>query len=362
YERGRFRKVVNAGRLYHLKFVSAGAATGPIAQMLVAFALAAVILVAAQQAQHGTLTIGGFASFFTAMAMIFSPLRRLTHVNTRLQRGVAAAHSVFNLIDEATEHDLGSIEASNTKGQLTLRAVTFAYPGGDAPVLTDLDLVVEPGETVALVGPSGSGKTTLTHLIPRFHDVDEGGVLLDGVDVRDYTLTSLRNQIALVSQDIVLFNDTVAANIAYGPMAGTPREAIEAAAERANATDFIRSLANGLDTDIGENGVRLSGGQRQRIAIARAFLKEASVLIMDEATSALDNVSERRVQEALDALSKDRTTLIVAHRLSTVERADRIVVMSEGRIVEQGTHAELLANNNLYAGLYRFQFARQASR
>ncbi|NKC10853.1 MAG: lipid A export permease/ATP-binding protein MsbA [Gammaproteobacteria bacterium] len=361
YERRRFRQVANAGRLFHLKFISAGAATGPIAQLIVAFALAAVIMVAAQQAVDETITIGGFASFFTAMAMVFSPLRRLTHVNSRLQRGVAAADSVFTLIDEAVERDSGTVRARSIAGHVEFKGVNFAYPHSDSLALEDVDLVIAPGETVALVGPSGSGKTTLTHLLPRFYEVDEGRVLLDGVDLRDYTLASLREQVALVSQDIVLFNDTVAANIAYGPMASASRNAVEAAAEQANAMDFIRNLPDGFDTDIGENGVRLSGGQRQRLAIARAFLKQAPVLIMDEATSALDNRSERRVQEALDALRAGRTTLIVAHRLTTVERADRIVVMSEGRVVEQGSHADLLAGNSLYAGLYRFQFARQAN-
>jgi subfamily B ATP-binding cassette protein MsbA len=361
YERRRFRKASNGARLFHLKFTSAGAATGPISQLIVSVALAAVIVLAAEHAATGELTVGGFASFFTAMAMIFSPLRRLTNVNNRLQKGLAAARSVFELIDTESERDEGTHTTERASGLLEFKRVSFVYPGGESTVLKDVDLTVQPGETVALVGASGSGKTTITQLIPRFYEVDEGKVLLDGVDVRDYQLENLRAQIALVSQDIVLFNDTVAANIAYGPLAGTSREEIEHAAAQAHALDFIRNLPNGLDTPIGQNGTRLSGGQRQRLAIARAFLKQAPVLILDEATSALDSVSEGHVQEALEALRAGRTTIIVAHRLTTVEQADRIVVMSDGAIVETGKHHELLAQNSIYAGLHRFQFARPAS-
>ncbi|MAP11267.1 MAG: lipid A export permease/ATP-binding protein MsbA [Gammaproteobacteria bacterium] len=359
YERRRFRRVANAARLFHLKYISAGSATAPIAQLLASLALAAVIVMAAQHAAEGTLTVGGFVSFFTAMAAIFSPLKRLTNVNSRLQKGLAAAKSVFAMIDEISEADNGTRTLDKPRGHVELKDVSFVYPDSDEVVLNNVNLTVTPGETVALVGPSGGGKTTLTHLIPRFHEASEGRVLLDGVDVRELTLQSLREQIALVSQEIVLFDDTVAANIAYGRRETTPQAEIIAAAESAHAMDFIRSLPQGLETRIGENGVRLSGGQRQRIAVARAFLKRAPVLIMDEATSALDNVSERHVQEALDALRNGRTTLIVAHRLSTVERADRILVMAEGQIVEQGTHVELLERSSLYAGLYHFQFSRE---
>ena len=361
YERSRFRKAANRSRLFHLKFTSAGNATAPISQLIVSIALAAVILLAAKNAASGDLTVGGFASFFGAMALIFSPLRRLTNVNTRLQKGLAAAHSVFALIDEPVEKDDGKQVIERTEGAIHFRGVSFLYPEAAEPALNHIDLNIEPGETVALVGASGSGKTTLTHLLPRFYDVNEGAVLLDGIDIRDMTLDSLRSQIALVSQDVVLFNDTVAANIAYGPMSDVSRAEIERAATEAHAMDFISNLPQGLDTDIGENGILLSGGQRQRLAIARAFLKRAPVLILDEATSALDSVSEQHVQAALEELRKGRTTLIVAHRLSTVERADRIVVLSNGAIAEMGTHAELLARNSLYAGLYRFQFNRQAN-
>jgi ATP-binding cassette, subfamily B, bacterial MsbA len=359
YERQRFKRAANAARLFHLKYISAGSATAPIAQLLASLALATVIIIAAQHAADGTITVGGFVSFFTAMAAIFSPLKRLTNVNSRLQKGLAAAKTVFALIDESSEADNGTRKLDKAQGHVELRDVSFVYPESEQVVLDNVNITVAPGETVALVGPSGSGKTTLTQLIPRFHEATEGAVLLDGIDIRDLKLDSLRQQIALVSQDIVLFDDTVAANIAYGRLHEVSPEKIIAAAESAHAMDFIRSLPQGLETRIGENGVRLSGGQRQRLAVARAFLKQASILIMDEATSALDSVSERHVQEALDALRSGRTTLIVAHRLSTVERADRIVVMEEGRILEEGTHAELLERSSLYAGLYHFQFSRE---
>jgi subfamily B ATP-binding cassette protein MsbA len=358
YERGRFKRAANAARLFHLKFISAGSATAPIAQLLASLALAAVIIIAAGHAAAGTITVGGFVSFFTAMAAIFSPLRRLTNVNSRLQKGLAAARTVFEMIDEELEHDNGTVKLDKVQGELRFNNVGFVYPGTNTKVLDNIELTVNSGETVALVGPSGSGKTTLTHLIARFHEATEGSVTLDGIDVREMTLESLRSHLALVSQDIVLFDDTVAANIAYGPLSDCSMEEIEQAAQSAYAMDFIRSLPDGLQTHIGENGVKLSGGQRQRLAVARAFLKQTPVLIMDEATSALDSVSERHVQEALDAVRHGRTTLIVAHRLSTVERADRIVVMTEGRIVEQGKHADLLERNSLYAGLYHFQFSR----
>jgi ATP-binding cassette, subfamily B, bacterial MsbA len=268
---------------------------------------------------------------------------------------LAAAESVFELIDEKGEDDRGTVDVGRAKGAIRFEHVHFAYVGAERAVLRDIDLSIEPGETVALVGASGSGKTTLANLLPRFYHLQSGRILLDGHNLEDIRLESLRQQLALVSQDVVLFNDTIAANIAYGVLRDAPREAVEAAARAAHAMEFIETLPQGLDTLVGQNGARLSGGQRQRLAIARALLKDAPVLILDEATSALDSESERQVQAALDVLMRNRTTLVIAHRLSTVERADRIVVLDAGRIAEVGSHAELLAANGLYAGLYRTQ-------
>ena len=293
------------------------------------------------------------------MALLFSPIKRLTGINARVQQGIAAAASVFALIDAPVEADTGTVRAPRAEGRLALESVTFRYGGEPRPALDDVSITIEPGETVALVGPSGSGKTTVAGLLPRFHDPESGRVSLDGADVRSLTLESLRANVALVSQDIVLFDDTVAANIAYGAAAGATREAITDAARAAHALEFIEAMPQGLDTLIGERGVKLSGGQRQRLAIARAVLKDAPILILDEATSSLDSESERHIQEAVEVLRAGRTTLVIAHRLSTIEGADRIVVMDRGRIADVGTHTELLARNGLYAGLYRFQFFRR---
>jgi subfamily B ATP-binding cassette protein MsbA len=316
--------------------------------------------VAAHLSAAGEITIGGFVSFFTAMAMLFSPIKRLTGVNGLLQKGIAAAASVFALVDQHSEPDRGTRVIARARGRLEFNEVSFAYGGDTHYALRDVTLTVEPGETIALVGHSGSGKTTLASLIPRFYDSERGVITLDGIDIRELTLESLRANIALVSQEIVLFNDTVAANIAYGPLAGASRAAIVEAASAAYAMEFIETLPGGLDTQVGQRGVRLSGGQRQRLAIARAFLKNAPVLIMDEATSSVDNVSEQYIQQGLEQLRQGRTTVIIAHRLSTIERADRIAVMDAGHIVEVGTHAHLLEHNSLYAGLYRFQIERRS--
>jgi subfamily B ATP-binding cassette protein MsbA len=293
------------------------------------------------------------------MLMLLAPLKHLADVNAPLQRGLAAAESVFTLLDEAEEDDRGTQTIERAKGRVTFEHVTFQYPHTERPALRDISIDVAPGETVALVGASGSGKTTLANLIPRFYHPGSGRIALDGISLEDLKLTSLRANLALVSQDVVLFNDTVAANIAYGTKRHATRPEIEAAAEAAFATAFISELPHGLDTLIGENGVRLSGGQRQRLAIARALLKDAPVLILDEATSALDSESERQVQAALEVLMKNRTTIVIAHRLSTIEKANRIIVMDHGRIMEAGTHAALIAKDGIYANLYRIQYATE---
>jgi ATP-binding cassette, subfamily B, bacterial MsbA len=284
-------------------------------------------------------------------------LRSMSGVNANIQRGLAAAESIFGLIDERPEADHGSVEIARLRGELRFEHVSSRYAGADKDALEDVSLTIAPGESVALVGPSGSGKTSLINLIPRFYQPSAGRILLDGHDIDELTLANLRSHLALVSQEVTLFDDTVAANIAYGAMTGASREAVEKAALAAHALDFIRELPDGFETLVGENGLRLSGGQRQRLAIARAILKNAPILILDEATSALDSESERHVQAAMDALMRGRTTIVIAHRLSTIERVDRIVVLDAGRVVEQGTHTELLARGGLYAKLHRIQFS-----
>jgi subfamily B ATP-binding cassette protein MsbA len=353
----RFSRVNNALRGYGMRQAIAAAAVAPITQIFASVGLAIVVYVALHQSAGNETTVGGFVSFITAMLLLLAPLKHLADINAPLQRGLAAAESVFRLLDEAPEVDAGTMALGRARGEIEFAAIGLRYPGAERDALTAIDLQIRPGETVALVGPSGGGKTSLVNLVPRFYHAGSGQIRIDGQNIETLTLESLRGNIAHVGQDVFLFDDTVAANIAYGGKRDATRGEIEAAARAAHALEFIAAMPQGFDTVIGENGARLSGGQRQRIAIARAILKDAPILILDEATSALDSESERAVQDALETLMTGRTTLVIAHRLSTVEHANRIVVLSHGRIAEIGNHAELLAANGLYASLYRLQFA-----
>jgi ATP-binding cassette, subfamily B, bacterial MsbA len=357
YESARFERAGQAIRRFTMKYATAAAGTVPATQLIVACAIAAIIYFAATQAFAGATDVGRFVEFIAATGMLLQPLKRLTGVNEQLQKGLAACESVFGLIDETPEDDRGIVVIERARGAIRFHGVTLSYRGAARPALCDVDLEIRPGETVALVGPSGGGKSSLIHLLPRFYHPDSGRITLDGHDLETLTLASLLRQISLVSQSVALFNDTVAANIAYGRTERTTEADIVRAAQAAHAMEFIERLPQGLATEIGENGARLSGGQRQRIAIARAILKDAPVLLLDEATSALDTESERAVQQALDALMQGRTTIVIAHRLSTIERADRIVVLAQGRIVECGSHGELVGAGGVYAGLHRLQFA-----
>jgi subfamily B ATP-binding cassette protein MsbA len=351
-EQQRFFEAINNNRHYSMKFASAAVASSPIVQLITAMALAAIVYVSAQKAVTGSIGVDDFVSFFTAILMILGPLKRLVRINEHIQRGLAACESVFGLLDEPTEKDEGVNALNEVKGRLEIRDLSFSYNKDDIRALKNISFDIKAGETIALVGASGSGKSTIANLIPRFYQDGEGSILLDGHDIRDLSLRQLREYIALVSQDIVLFNDTIKHNIAYG-RAGANDEDIVMAAEKAHAMEFINKLPDGLLTRIGDKGSKLSGGQRQRIALARALLKDAPILILDEATSALDTESERAIQLAVDEIRQDRTCLIIAHRLSTIENADRVIVMDDGSIVESGTHAELLKRNGVYAKLYR---------
>ena len=360
YEMRRFERANQKLRGFNMRQTIPAAATVPITQFLAAGVLAIIVYIALEESLSSRTTVGEFASFITAMLMLLAPLKRLTDVNAPLQRGLAAAESVFGLIDAPVEEDRGTLRLERARGAIDCQNVSFTYPARDEPALSGVSLAIRPGETVALVGGSGGGKTTLVNLLPRFYVPTGGRILLDGNDIQGLALESLRGNLALVSQDVVLFNDSIRANIAYGRMGSASEAEVIAAAEAAHAMEFIRATPEGLGTLIGENGLRLSGGQRQRLAIARALLKDAPVLILDEATSALDSESERLVQSALEVLMRGRTTIVIAHRLSTIERADRIVVLERGRIAEIGTHAQLLARGGVYAKLYRIQFASEA--
>ncbi len=359
YEMNRFTAMSQRLRGYAMRMTVAGGLAQPLTQILASFALAIVITVAVVQSAHNQTTVGGFVAFVTSMLLVISPLKHLIDVNQPLQRGMTAAELIFGLIDEPLEPAGGTRRLDHARGEIEFRDVTFTYGAPDRLTLDHVSFTAAPGEMIALAGPSGSGKTTLVNLLPRFFAPTSGQILVDGVPIHEYDTHNLRSQVAMVSQDVMLFNDTIAANVAYGC---TPdRARVQAALAAANLWDTVQAMPEGMDTLVGGNGMRLSGGQRQRLAIARAIYKDAPILILDEATSALDSESERHVQAALETLMKGRTTLVIAHRLSTIERADRILVMEGGRIVEQGSHGALLGQNGLYAHLHRIQYQQQAA-
>ena len=361
YEMERLTEVDEWNRRQNLKLIRVRSLGVAVTQVIFGFGVATVVYAAGAESSDGNLTTGGFIAFFSAMMMMLQPLRRVTNINATLQRGIAAGDSLFQIIDEPDEVDSGNHVAERISGTVEFRNVGFSYDDDNSPVLSDVSFAVESGKSIAIVGHSGSGKSTLISLLPRFYDVDSGDILLDGRSVSEYRLDNLRANISLVSQDIVLFNDTIENNLAYGQLRRKSRAEILQAAEAAHVMDFVRDLPDGFETVVGDRGILLSGGQRQRIAIGRAILKNSPVLILDEATSSLDTKSERRIQEALNNLVQNRTTLVIAHRLSTVEKADQIIVLDEGRIVESGTHHQLLDTDGLYAVLYRLQFSDESS-
>jgi subfamily B ATP-binding cassette protein MsbA len=354
YERQRFKEASLENRKQQRKLIMTVSLNNPLMQLVISFALAGMMYLALMLMK--TSSPGEFVGFFTAAFLLPKPIRQLSDANSEILRGIAAAESLFEVLDEPAEIDTGDYEVDRTQGRIEFKNLSFSYPGSETPALCNINLTIEPGQTVALVGASGGGKSTLINLLPRFYDYAQGEILIDGVDLKHFRLNNLRKQIAMVTQNVTLFNASVADNIAYGALQGAGRSRIQQAATDAYAMTFIEKMLQGLDTEIGENGVKLSGGQRQRLALARALLKDAPILILDEATSALDTESERYIQAALHRVMQGRTTLVVAHRLSTIEGADVILVMDKGQIVEQGSHEELLKQDGAYAKLYNMQF------
>jgi subfamily B ATP-binding cassette protein MsbA len=359
YERRRFLESSLYNRRQSLKLSTTMAIHNPIMQFIIAIALSALMYMALFFMKQAS--VGEFVGYLTAAFLLPKPIRSLSDANGDIQKGIVAAESLFEVLDEPGESDDGTYQAERCEGALEFKNLSFQYPGANEQALIDINFKAMPGQTIALVGASGGGKSTLANLVSRFYPHDQGQILLDGVEINKYELANLRKQLALVNQQVTLFNDTIANNIAYGSLATASRSEISQAATDAYAMEFIGKLAQGLDTEIGENGVKLSGGQRQRLALARALLKDAPLLILDEATSALDTESERYIQAALQKVMRNRTTLVIAHRLSTIESADIILVMDHGRIVERGSHTELLAKNGVYARLHSMQFKEPGS-
>jgi subfamily B ATP-binding cassette protein MsbA len=359
YEIKKFFQATFSNRQRELKIVATNAIGTSSVQILISIAIAVILFLATLPKLE--VSAGAFAALIAAMFTLLRPIRRINQVNGIIQKGVAGAQSIFELLDEKPEQDTGTLALKRAKGSISYQDVSFSYATKNKPVLNQINFHINAGETIALVGRSGGGKSTLVSLLPRFYEIESGSIAIDGTNIRHYRLADLRDQFALVSQNVTLFNDTIAHNIAYGRFEKASEADIIQAAVAAHAMEFINELPNGLNTLIGENGVLLSGGQRQRLAIARAILKNAPILILDEATSALDNESERHIQAALEALMRNRTTLVIAHRLSTVEKADRILVVDKGHIVEMGTHQELLRLNGHYAHLYALQFTDDVS-